>query len=91
MGRVAEKVGKSCPLYGLSLFVPVLGEICLCMLRGDVRHKHNIEGGPVGDFMTTICCGCCALIQMSRQVKSDEPPVVITTSIHTETVVVQQP
>jgi len=88
MGHVAEKVGKSCVLYGLSLFVPILGQICLCTLRGDVRHKHNIEGGVVGDCLSTWVCGCCALIQMSRQVKGDEPAIVITTTV-TETIVRQ--
>lgn len=89
-GQTAEKVGKSCPLYGLSLFVPVLDVLCLCMVRGDIRHKHNIEGSPVSDFLTVCCCSCCALIQMSRQVKADEPPIVITTT-QQETVIVQQP
>ena len=55
------------------------GACCLCSLlpclflvktRGDIREKYGIEGSCIGDCCTHLCCGCCALVQESREVRA---------------------
>ena len=64
-GKLAEKTGKSCLLYGLLYLVnpPVIG----CINRTDIRKAKGIESTPVRDFCAHCWCHLCALVQEARE------------------------
>ena len=73
---IAEHVGEDATNYCLASF----GSICffppglaiIAMIqRGQMRQKHGIEGGAVGDFFMAFCCTCCAIVQSRRQGKDE--------------------
>ena len=66
-GKVAESVGESCLLCGLSMFVPLLNLYALCTIRQKVRETKNIDGSMLGDILATWCCTCCALAQEAQE------------------------
>ena len=56
---VQQDSSKNCVLEG----VKAMCFCCSCQ-RGEFREKYGIEGGFVGDLLTTWCCYCCAGLQM---------------------------
>lgn len=74
VGKVAEKLGKSCGAWGcLWVAGAYLGfaPCVTCVLRGDVRQARGIEGGCCGDFCGSMCCHCCVLAQMFQEVGAE--------------------
>lgn len=41
-------------------------------LRGSIRQRYNIEGGPCADFWTAVCCTPCELTQESQELDLEE-------------------
>ncbi|KAN0070285.1 PLAC8 family domain containing protein [Elaphomyces granulatus] len=39
------------------------------MKRVEIRERYGIEGSAVTDCVGAFCCGCCSLVQMSKEVK----------------------
>ncbi|XP_049909447.1 placenta-specific gene 8 protein-like [Epinephelus moara] len=72
-----DDCGTCC--YGLWCF-PCLGctiasdmdECCLCgltvLMRSVYRTKYNIKGSLCNDYMTYMCCPCCAICQLKRDI-----------------------
>lgn len=67
-GKVAQKVGGSCVLCGLVLFVPILNVICMGKIRGKIREQKGISGGTCNDLLTVLFCSCCAIVQEAQEV-----------------------
>jgi Cys-rich protein (TIGR01571 family) len=67
-GKVAEKVGESCLLHALFMFVPILNLVCASTIRQKVREQKGITGSFVGDLLTLLCCGVCAMSQEATEV-----------------------
>ena len=71
---IAEHLGEDEQVYCLAslasicFFQPGLAIIAMIQ-RGQLRQKHGIEGGALGDFMMAFCCTCCAIVQSRRQGK----------------------
>jgi len=42
------------------------------MQRVDIRHKYNLQGDFVTDFLTSCCCSCCSLIQQEKESELQE-------------------
>uniref|UniRef100_H2XX20 Uncharacterized protein n=1 Tax=Ciona intestinalis TaxID=7719 RepID=H2XX20_CIOIN len=65
-GKTAESLGESCLLYGiLYLFTECIAG---CIIRGKVREIKNIDGTMFKDFVLSLFCPWCALIQDHREV-----------------------
>jgi len=67
-GKVGEKVGDSCCLCCLVMFVPVANLICRAMVRQKVRDQKGIPGNLCTDLLTVFCCATCALCQEAAEV-----------------------
>ena len=73
---IAEHLGEDEQVYCLAslasifFFQPGLAIIAMIQ-RGQMRQKHGIEGGAVGDFFMAFCCTCCAIVQSRRQGKDE--------------------
>jgi len=39
------------------------------MKRVEIRERYGIDGSGVTDCLGAFCCGCCSLVQMSKEVK----------------------
>jgi len=39
------------------------------MKRIEIRERYGINGSGVTDCLGACCCGCCSLVQMSKEVK----------------------
>ncbi|RHZ83120.1 hypothetical protein Glove_99g356 [Diversispora epigaea] len=64
--------GASCFWNGVTYIA--LQHIGLCWVagaenRGIIRARYNIEGSGCGDYMTHLCCTCCALVQETRELR----------------------
>ena len=70
-----EKMSRpyDCPLGGSCVGAGVVwnglacaGLCCVaqCLGRVAIREKREIEGGLLTDWLTIMCCSCCALIQV---------------------------
>lgn len=68
-GKNAEKVGESCILCALALYVPGLNIFAVTKIRGLIREKKGIEGSCCDDLLMWWCCGLCALIQEAQEVE----------------------
>jgi Cys-rich protein (TIGR01571 family) len=46
-----------------------IGGACILQFlnRGSTREKYGIRGGSCGDFCTSWCCICCALVQEEKE------------------------
>ncbi|CAG8437323.1 18022_t:CDS:2 [Acaulospora morrowiae] len=70
--KVANDPG-SCTTHAL-IFCVVASFVGPCVMgflgRGEIRARYNIVGSAGEDFLTHWCCGCCALVQESREVSS---------------------
>jgi Cys-rich protein (TIGR01571 family) len=67
-GKVAEKVGESCLIHALLMFVPILNLICASTIRQKVRAQKGITGSFVGDLLAIFCCTTCAICQEAAEV-----------------------
>lgn len=43
----------------------------LIRVRGQIRRKYNIYGDDCNDALTTCCCAPCSMVQMSREVETE--------------------
>jgi len=70
-GQNAEASGvvDSCFIGALLFLIPLVDLICWIQVRGAIREQHGIEGSLVGDLLSILCCGFCALVQEAQQVK----------------------
>ena len=68
-GKVAEAVGQSCLLCGLSVLVPIANVVTMVMVRSKVREAHRIEGSVLGDVLPVLCCPFCSLVQEAQEVE----------------------
>merc|ERR1712187_346376 len=67
IAKNAEAIGENGLLWGLTC--------CCCtnaLLRTQIRKKEGIEGRFATDFLLHVFCGCCAITQEARQLKSIE-------------------
>jgi Cys-rich protein (TIGR01571 family) len=71
-GKNAEKVGESCIMCALALYVPFLNFYAITKVRGLIRERRGIEGSCFNDLLTWWCCGLCALIQEAQEVSWDQ-------------------
>ena len=71
-GKNAERVGESCVMCALALFVPILNFYAVTKIRGIIREKKGIEGSCIKDLVTWWCCGLCALVQEAQEVEWDK-------------------
>jgi len=64
-GKIAEKTGKGCILYGLLYMIQpaIIG----CINRTDVRKSKGIESTPFRDYCAHCWCSLCALCQEARE------------------------
>uniref|UniRef100_A0A8C8S396 Cornifelin n=1 Tax=Pelusios castaneus TaxID=367368 RepID=A0A8C8S396_9SAUR len=60
---LAAQVSKD---FGESCFLPCLPGTILA-LRTGVRERYHIQGSICGDWVAMVCCGPCALCQLSRE------------------------
>lgn len=62
---------------------------CLqCVMRGQQRERHGIEGSAFGDFCGSLCCACCACCTLIQEEKES---VVRVTGMDPKTKIVYQP
>lgn len=40
--------------------------------RGSTRGRYNISGNGCGDFLASICCPVCELVQEAREIELEE-------------------
>lgn len=67
-GKNAEAVDKSCFLYCLIAYIPVVNTFCGALIRGEVREQKGIDGSCLGDLLAFMCCPICALVQIGQEV-----------------------
>ena len=77
-GKHAEKVGKSCIMCALALYIPILNFYAVTKVRGLIREKKGIEGSCFNDFLVWWCCGICALVQEAQEVQWDQEGQLIS-------------
>ena len=65
----AEDLGESGILYALLTCITPC--VPIMMLRGKARETYGIQGDTTNDAMMACCCGCCALIQTTNEVKAN--------------------
>ncbi|XP_006817786.1 cornifelin homolog A-like [Saccoglossus kowalevskii] len=75
-GKNAQAVGKSCLVHSLLGLIPVVGCVCQSGVRRDIREQRSIDGSCCGDYLVHLLCGCCALIQEGRELKTPSPNAV---------------
>ena len=67
IGKNAEFFGESCGtacfMYTCCLFPYEI------IIRNRIRTLRNIQGTMTMDILMLVCCGCCALIQDSREIE----------------------
>lgn len=66
-GRLGEALGGNCLLHGFLATVPLVNMGVRTYLRLRLRQKEDIDGFVFGDFVTTMCCPSCSLIQEYKQ------------------------
>ncbi|VDI23070.1 Hypothetical predicted protein [Mytilus galloprovincialis] len=69
-GKNAEKVGESCVMCALALYVPGLNIFAMTKIRGLIREQKGIEGSCCNDLLIYMFCGLCAIIQEAQEVGS---------------------
>ena len=67
-GKNAEKVGESCILCALALYVPGLNIFARTKVRGLIRESKGIEGSCFNDLLMCLFCCSCTLIQEAQEV-----------------------
>jgi len=72
-GQTAEKVGKSCFLYGCLSTLGPIGVYFNAKVRGLVRESKGIDGGFGGDCLVHMFCPLCALVQDAAEMKGAAP------------------
>ncbi|CAG5105833.1 Oidioi.mRNA.OKI2018_I69.chr1.g2494.t1.cds [Oikopleura dioica] len=70
MGR--DNGGTCLLLSCASCFFPAGWLAISCIQRQELRERHGIEGGMIGDFLAVFCCLCCAMVQHDREVNQNE-------------------
>lgn len=40
--------------------------------RQKIREKYSYDGSYISDLAVSCCCGCCAVVQETREVRSRE-------------------
>jgi len=71
-GKNAEKVGESCIMCALAIYVPILNIYAVTKVRGLIRERRGIEGSCFNDLLIWWCCGICALVQEAQEVSWDQ-------------------
>ncbi|KAF8998850.1 PLAC8 family-domain-containing protein [Cyathus striatus] len=49
-----------------------LGWISQARTRGKIRKRYKIRGSCFDDYMTTLCCPCCDLVQGQLEIEAEE-------------------
>jgi Cys-rich protein (TIGR01571 family) len=70
-GQNAEKVGKSCCLYGCLSTLGCIGIYTRAVVRGEIRQMKSIEGSFGNDCVCHWFCGVCALVQEAQELKGE--------------------
>merc|ERR1712235_138316 len=68
VGKNAEAIGEDGTLWALSAWSCCTNSL----LRTNIRKKQGIEGRFAIDFLLHCFCGCCAIAQEARHLKSIE-------------------
>jgi len=68
VGKNAEAIGEDGTLWALSAWSCCTNSL----LRNQIRKKQGIEGRFAFDFLIHFFCGCCAIAQEARHLKSVE-------------------
>eukprot|EP00092_Neocalanus_flemingeri_P014547 GFUD01015696.1.p1 GENE.GFUD01015696.1~~GFUD01015696.1.p1 ORF type:complete len:101 (-),score=23.03 GFUD01015696.1:48-350(-) len=65
-----EELGESGVLcFLLGCIVPC---IPIMLLRTKARETYDIEGSTADDAVMSFCCGCCAQIQTTNEIKQNK-------------------
>ena len=72
-GKNAETTGEDCILCGILYAIFPIDLIVHFMIRQKIREMRYIDGSPLEDLLTVLCCWPCALCQEAQEV---ENPVV---------------
>eukprot|EP00920_Eleutheroschizon_duboscqi_P028526 GHVT01069509.1.p2 GENE.GHVT01069509.1~~GHVT01069509.1.p2 ORF type:complete len:111 (+),score=3.96 GHVT01069509.1:77-409(+) len=69
-GNNAEgALGASCCIQTCCFFIPVCNCLQFVKVRAATREMSGIDGGCIGDCLTTAICAPCALIQISQELE----------------------
>jgi len=66
-GKVAEKNGESCVVYGLLSVLGCVGLWSMTKIRGQTRAAKGIEGTYTNDLLMIWFCTLCALVQEAQE------------------------
>ena len=62
--------------WGATLVYSLCPSVAAVSTRAGIRRKYNLRGSLLEDCLTSLGCGCCALIQVlhAHRVTSSESP-----------------
>lgn len=69
--EIAEYFGEN--KLEICLWIACVGCNFMPTLRAKYRQEYNIPGSLVGDYMYGLCCHCCLLIQLQREIRDRRP------------------
>merc|ERR1712150_35307 len=70
MGQNGERLDEGYWLCCLATWIVPC--IPIFMLRQKIRERYGIEGSDLGDVAVSVCCGCCASVQIANELDDNE-------------------
>jgi len=77
-----ELVNNECIMFGVAACFG-LHWVLNTLKRSELREKYHIEGSIVEDCALSWCCGCCAVIQQDKEVRTRLSADVVTSGYQT--------